>query len=91
LIGQIIITLSVSIAALRLGAHAAQLTRHFLPSITEMNKAKRYLDCLGVILAIGSWSAAAIMTGLLSQWHPELLTTVFAPVGGFRTLEFAKI
>jgi fluoride ion exporter CrcB/FEX len=90
LIGQVIITLSVSIAALRLGAHAAQLTRHMLPSITEMNKAKRHLDSLGVILAIGSWCGAAIMTGMLPQWHPELLTTVFAPAGNFPTLNVLK-
>jgi fluoride exporter len=91
LIGQVVITLSISIAALRLGAHAAQLTRHLLPSITEMNKAKRYLDSLGVILAVGSWSGAAIMTGLLPQWHPELLTTVFAPAGKFRTLNLLNL
>jgi fluoride ion exporter CrcB/FEX len=90
LIAQVIITLSVSIAALRLGAHAAQVTRHVLPSITEMNEAKLYLDSLGIFLAIGSWSGAAIMSGLLPQWHKELLTAVLAPTGNLPTFGFTE-
>ena len=81
LIAQVIITLCVSIAALRFGAHIAQVFRHLLPSITPMTAIKRSLDTVGVVLALAAWTAAAIMTGLLPKWRPELFATVLVPVG----------
>lgn len=83
LAAQVIITLCVSIAALRFGAHVAQLTRHLLPSVRQLTEVRRYLDAIGITLAIGGWAASAIMTGLIGKWRSELFTTVLAPVGKF--------
>jgi len=81
LFAQVIITLCVSIAALRLGAHCAQLTRSLLPSLRSLPEIKRYLDIVGMLLAISGWSAAGIMTGLIPEWRPQLFAVVFAPAG----------
>lgn len=81
LFAQIIITLCISIAALRFGAHCAQISRHLLPSVREFTKAKRYLDMMGIALAVSGWIAAAVMTVLIPEWRSELFTTVFAPMG----------
>ena len=88
LLAQIIITLCISIAALRFGAHCAQLSRHLLPSLREFTKAKRYLDMMGIALAVSGWIAAAVMTVLIPEWRSELFTTVFAPAGTFYYLSF---
>ena len=81
LFAQIIITLCISIAALRFGAHCAQLSRHLLPSVREVTKVKRYLDMIGITLAISGWTAGAIMTALIPKWRSQLFTAVFAPAG----------
>ena len=81
LLAQLVITLCISIAALRFGAHCAQLSRHLLPSVREVTKVKRYLDMIGITLAVLGWTAAAVMTALIPKWQPQLFTTVFAPVG----------
>jgi len=81
LIAQIIITLCVSMAALRFGAHIAQATQHLLPLRNPFARTKRHLDLLGVTLGIVGTGAAAIMTGLIPVWRQELFTAVFAPVG----------
>ena len=81
LISQVIITLCVSIAALRFGAHVAQVVRRLLPSITPLTAARQHLDILGVTLGVAGWAAAGIMTGLLPQYRQELFTTVLAPLG----------
>ena len=81
LLAQVIITLCVSIAALRLGAHCAQVTRSLLPSLRPLPGIKRYLDMVGLLLAIAGWAAAGIMTGLIPEWRPQLFTVVFAPAG----------
>ena len=81
LLAQVIITLCVSIAALRLGAHCAQLTRSLLPSLRSLPGIKRYLDIVGLVLAITGWTAAGIMTGLIPEWRSELFAVVLAPAG----------
>ena len=81
LFAQIIITLCISIAALRFGAHCAQLSRHLLPSVREVTKVTRYLDIIGMTLAISGWTAAATMTALIPEWRATLFIAVFAPAG----------
>jgi len=81
LAAQVIITLCVSIAALRFGAHVAQLMRHSIPSIRQMGKLKPYLDGIGIILGVAGWAAAGIMAGLIPQWRAELFTAVLGPAG----------
>lgn len=81
LAAQVIITLCVSIAALRFGAHVAQLMRHSIPSIRQMGKLKRYLDVMGIILGVAGWAAAGIMAGLIPKWRAELFTAVLGPAG----------
>ena len=81
LLAQVIITLCVSIAALRLGAHCAQLARTLLPSLRSLPGLKRYLDFVGLLLAIAGWAAAGIMTGLIPEWRPQLFVLIFAPAG----------
>jgi fluoride ion exporter CrcB/FEX len=81
LFSQVVITLCVSIAALRFGAHCAQVTKNRLPSIRQSPKLKRYLHLLGVSLGVSAWATAGIMTGLISKWRPQLWTCVFAPAG----------
>jgi fluoride exporter len=81
LIAQVIITLCIAIAALRFGAHIAQVFRKALPSITPLTAIRRSLDSVALGLAISAWAAAALMTGLIPQWRPELFTAVLAPVG----------
>jgi fluoride ion exporter CrcB/FEX len=81
LASQVIITLSVSIASLRFGAHVAQVVRTFLPSVRELGRVARYLDWVGVVLGVLGWSGAAIMTGLIPEWRPELFAAVLGPAG----------
>jgi fluoride ion exporter CrcB/FEX len=81
LFSQVIITLCVSIAALRFGAHCAQVTKGRLPSIRQLPRTKRYLHILGVALGLSTWAAAGIMTGLIPKWRPQLWTCVLAPLG----------
>ena len=81
LLAQVVITLCVSIAALRLGAHCAQLTRSLLPSLRPLPGIKWYLDIVGLVLAISAWSAGGIMTGLIPEWRSELFAVVLAPAG----------
>jgi fluoride ion exporter CrcB/FEX len=81
LFSQVIITLCISIAALRFGAHCAQLTRHLLPSVRQMGRLKPHLDSLGILLAVAGWAAAGVMTGVIPKWRPELFTAVLAPAG----------
>ena len=88
LAAQVLITLCVSIAALRFGAHVAQVTRRLLPSVRQMTELRRYLDALGITLAIAAWIASAIMIGLIPKWRLELFATLFAPVG---TLPFLLV
>ena len=81
LAAQVIITLSVSIASLRFGAHVAQVVRTLLPSVRELGKVARYLDWVGVILGVSGWAGAAVMTGLIPEWRPQLFAAVFGPAG----------
>jgi fluoride exporter len=81
LAAQVVITLSVSIASLRFGAHVAQVTRPLLPSIREGGDVARWLDWVGIVLGIGGWAGAGIMTGLIPEWRRELFATVFGPAG----------
>ena len=90
LFAQVIITLCVSIAALRLGAHCAQVTRSLLPSLRPLPVIKRYLDVVGLLLAITGWAAAGIMTGLIPEWRPQLFTVVFAPAGNIPPTTFYR-
>ena len=83
LFAQVAITLSISIAALRFGAHFAQVTRHLLPSVRELTKFKPHLDIVGIALAVSGWTAATIMTILLPELRSQLFVTVFAPAGKF--------
>jgi fluoride ion exporter CrcB/FEX len=83
ILAQIIITLCISIAALRFGAHCAQLTRHMLPSVREITKFKHHLDMLGISLGVFGWITAAIMTGLIPEWRAQLFTALLAPAGIF--------
>lgn len=85
LLAQIVITLCISIAALRFGAHCAQATRHLLPSVRDVTRIKRYLDTIGIIMGFTTWAAAGIMAGLIPKWRPELFTTILAPAGNFDT------
>jgi fluoride ion exporter CrcB/FEX len=78
---QVIITLCVSISALRFGAHCSQVTRHMLPSLRDVPKVTLYLDTLGVTLGVTGWIAAGLMTGLISKWGKELFTALLAPAG----------
>ena len=81
LLAQIIVTLCMSIAALRFGAHCAQLMGHTLPSLRQGGKMSRVLDWMGITLAVGGWAGAAIMTAFIPDWRGVLFTTVFAPAG----------
>jgi fluoride ion exporter CrcB/FEX len=85
LASQVIVTLCMSIAALRFGAHVAQVIQHVLPSLTQLRWG-RHFDYMGITLAIGAWAGAAIMTALIPKWRAELFSTVFAPVGTSFTL-----
>jgi len=88
LASQVIITLSVSIAALRFGAHIAQVTARWLPSIREGEKTGRWLDWVGVGLGVCGWAGAGIMTGLIPQWRRQLFATVLGPVGLSSSLHY---
>lgn len=89
LFAQLILTLCISIAALRFGAHCAQIMRHLLPSIRQVTKVKRYLDVLGVTLAIAGWAVVVVLAGLIRQWRAKLFTAILAPVG-IQTLIFPR-
>jgi len=81
LASQVIVTLSLSIAALRFGAHIAQVVSRWLPSIREGEKSVRWLDWIGVGLGVCVWAGVGIMTGLIPQWRRQLFAAVFGPVG----------
>jgi fluoride ion exporter CrcB/FEX len=81
LFAQVIITLCISIAALRFGAHCAQVARHVLPSLIQGGKTARYLDWMGVVLAMAGWTGAAIMTAFIPKCREVCFSIVFAPVG----------
>jgi len=88
LASQVIVTLSLSIAALRFGAHIAQVVSRWLPSIREGEKSARWLDWIGVGLGVCGWAGAGIMTGLIPQWRQQLFATVFGPVGLFSSRRY---
>jgi fluoride ion exporter CrcB/FEX len=80
-LAQIVVTLCMSIAALRFGAHVAQVLRRLLPSLRQGGKSGKALDLVGLFLGIGGWIGAGVMTALIPEWRYVLFSTVFAPIG----------
>lgn len=83
LVGVIIITLSMSLGGLFVGAHLAIALEPFTPSI-PYPFTRKVLDRLVVVLGWGCWIGAIIMSAVPpnEKWRGEaLFALVFAPLG----------
>ncbi|KAF2762585.1 hypothetical protein EJ05DRAFT_534114 [Pseudovirgaria hyperparasitica] len=79
----LILTISLCLSALSLGAHIASLTARFTPTVPHV-VLRRILDPLAVILGWGSWIGAIILCAYppADHWRGEaLFACVFAPLG----------
>lgn len=79
----IIITVSVSISGLYMGAHMALLSEPFTPSLSY-HFGRKVMDRLGVLLGVGCWIGAILLTAMPPHdfWRGDAtFALVFAPVG----------
>lgn len=79
----LIITLSICITAFRFGIDLAQLLEPYTPSLSFVFT-RQFLDRFAVILALGGWTIAIILTILppSPSWRGKVLfALVFAPIG----------
>lgn len=79
----VILTVSISIGGLQLGAHIASGLERFMPTL-PFTFVRRVLDPLTCILAIGCWAGAIILACLPPhpQWRSEVIfAVVFGPIG----------
>lgn len=83
LLAVVIVTVSVSLAGLILGAHLAIALERFTPSI-PYPVTRKILDPLAVLLGWGCWLGAILMAIFPphNKWRGEILfALVFAPLG----------
>ncbi|RFU73040.1 hypothetical protein TARUN_9213 [Trichoderma arundinaceum] len=83
LLAVVIVTVSLSLAGLILGAHLAIALERFMPSI-PYTLTRKILDPLGVLLGWGCWLGAILMAIFPphNKWRGEILfALVFAPLG----------
>ncbi|BFZ63150.1 hypothetical protein YB2330_004270 [Saitoella coloradoensis] len=97
LLAQVIITLSVSMAALRFGAMMASLAEYWLAErgwvqVRGARKGRDARNILAIILAIGCWAGAAILVGLVPKWRGvATFAALFAPLGTLTRFYLARL
>lgn len=82
-LGVVFITVALCLCALKAGAHLAAFLDPATPTI-PFRLTRRIIDPLIVVLGLGSWLGAVLMTALPPQnaWRGQaLFACVFAPVG----------
>lgn len=83
LLGVILITIALCLCALKAGAHLAASLDPVTPTL-PFRLTRKILDPLFVVLGLGSWLGAVLMTALPphNAWRGEaLFACVFAPLG----------
>jgi fluoride ion exporter CrcB/FEX len=83
ILGVIFITVALCFCALKAGAHLAVYMDPITPTL-PFRFTRRVVDPLFVVLGIGSWVGAVVMTALPSHnaWRGQaLFACVFAPIG----------
>lgn len=83
LLAVIIITVTVSLSGLYIGAHLALFSEPYTPTVT-LHFGRKFMDPVTVFLAWGCWVGAVLMTAMPPHdyWRGDaLFALVFAPVG----------
>ncbi|PHH68176.1 hypothetical protein CDD80_199 [Ophiocordyceps camponoti-rufipedis] len=82
LVAVVIVTVSLSLSGLFIGAHLALATERIPPSLPQP-ATRRFIDPAGVFLGWGGWLASILLCALLPHrsWRGILFALVFAPLG----------
>lgn len=82
LLAVLISTVALSLGALAVGRHAAEVLHPYMRTLPE-RFVRQYLDRLAVLLGWGGWLTAVILAAVAPRgiWRADLFALVFAPPG----------
>ena len=79
-LAYIILTLALSASGLQFGAHLAEFTQPYTPSIPS--RVIRFFDKIVPLLAVGVWIGSIAMAVVIGKWRGKaLFACVFSPLG----------